>query len=125
MNKYTHWFASDQPPARGGMYEVRTLTADIGFLMFAESGVWLDKFGNEVAPKWFDSWRGLTRDEYLKFARIRCRKCAGEMKRGIAIAQTFTSGSPDFPSDTRGITMSQAVQVSLSTAASVRCAGGV
>lgn len=35
----------------------------------------------------------------------RCRKCGGNMIYGKAIQQTLT-GSPDFPGDTRGITMS-------------------
>lgn len=34
-----------------------------------------------------------------------CRKCDGQMRRGLALAQTF-SGVPDFPGDTHGITMS-------------------
>jgi len=35
----------------------------------------------------------------------RCRKCGGTMIPGKAIEQTLT-GTPDFPGDTRGITMS-------------------
>lgn len=35
-----------------------------------------------------------------------CRYCDTELRPGVAIAQTFTPGLPDFPSDSRGITLS-------------------
>lgn len=35
-----------------------------------------------------------------------CAKCTGAMKPGIAIAQTYSSGAPDFPGDNVGVTMS-------------------
>ena len=35
-----------------------------------------------------------------------CRKCAGQMRPGKAIAQTFSAGMPDFPGDTHGMTIS-------------------
>lgn len=35
-----------------------------------------------------------------------CRKCAGNMKTGQAMAQTFSAGRPDFPGDAHGVTMS-------------------
>lgn len=35
-----------------------------------------------------------------------CRKCGGTMKPSKAIEQTYTTGMPDFPGDTVGITIS-------------------
>jgi hypothetical protein len=35
-----------------------------------------------------------------------CKKCGGAMRLGQAIAQTFSAGSPDFPGDTVGMTVS-------------------
>ena len=35
-----------------------------------------------------------------------CRKCGGEMKRGIATLQTFTAGTPDFAGDSHATTFS-------------------
>lgn len=37
---------------------------------------------------------------------IKCKKCGGEMRPGQALQQTFTSGAPDFPGDSVGITFS-------------------
>lgn len=35
-----------------------------------------------------------------------CRKCGGTMRRGIAMGQTYTAGTPDFPSDKEAVTFS-------------------
>lgn len=35
-----------------------------------------------------------------------CHRCGIPMRPGIAIAQTYTAGAPDFPGDREGITMS-------------------
>lgn len=35
-----------------------------------------------------------------------CERCGGEMAPGQAIEQTYTSGAPDFPGDSEGVTMS-------------------
>jgi len=38
--------------------------------------------------------------------KMTCKKCNGEMRLGQALEQTLISGSPDFPGDKVGITMS-------------------
>ena len=38
--------------------------------------------------------------------RPTCRKCGGPMRPGIAIGQTYTAGSPDFPGDKSASTFS-------------------
>lgn len=35
-----------------------------------------------------------------------CRRCGGQMRPGIGMAQTFTGGVPDFPGDTHAATYS-------------------
>lgn len=35
-----------------------------------------------------------------------CHDCAIEMREGIALAQTYVGGPPDFPGDTHAITVS-------------------
>lgn len=35
-----------------------------------------------------------------------CKRCGGLMSPSVAMQQTFTSGSPDFPGDLTGITLS-------------------
>lgn len=35
----------------------------------------------------------------------KCRRCGGNMVPGLALAQTYT-GLPDFPGDSRAVTMS-------------------
>ena len=46
----------------------------------------------------------MTQAESLKV--VLCGKCNVEMQPGKAIAQTFTGGAPDFPSDTHSSTFS-------------------
>lgn len=36
----------------------------------------------------------------------KCRRCDAEMTSGVAIEQTYVSGSPDFPSDAHAVTFS-------------------
>lgn len=35
-----------------------------------------------------------------------CRRCQAQMQAGIALAQTYTAGTPDFPGDTHATTFS-------------------
>lgn len=35
-----------------------------------------------------------------------CRRCGAKMTTGVAIEQTYVSGSPDFPGDTHSATFS-------------------
>lgn len=36
----------------------------------------------------------------------KCRKCGGDMVEGMALEQTFTAGTPDFPGDKEAVTFS-------------------
>ena len=74
--------------------------------------------GRWNSPKWAWAEQGHTADlmhalrraldaQPVKPDPASCKKCAGQMKAGLAIEQTFKAGLPDFPgSDTRGITIS-------------------
>lgn len=37
---------------------------------------------------------------------MNCPKCKVDLVSGIAIEQTYTAGTPDFPGETRGMTIS-------------------
>ncbi len=49
----------------------------------------------------------LSRSPAVNFANLmRCPKCNVPLVKGQAIQQTYSAGTPDFPGETRGMTMS-------------------
>lgn len=80
--------------ARDALTAISTVAAKLHGVSLT-LGYRMDKVGTE-------DWRTKTAQPNF----MTCKKCNGPMKPGQAIAQTFTSGAPDFTGDKHGITMS-------------------
>lgn len=63
---------------------------------------WMDKMGKKVAGRLLDC------EMHNEFpaAENRCKKCGGIMRDGIAMGQTWSAGTPDFPGDNSCVTVS-------------------
>jgi hypothetical protein len=81
--------------------KVRVLTATLRGIAVADTKTWDPGFQSTGDFMYWAQSRARA-----ALAAPACRKCSGKMRPGKAIAQTFTSGSPDFPGDKSGITYS-------------------